>query len=99
MKNDPDYKKNQRDSYKNWLENNSDYWKNYRRRHPDYVKANRQLQKGRDKMRRIQVLAKMDALKNDLPVKARVYRMFSGENMELAKMDASWQRIYLVPDS
>ena len=50
-------------------------------------------------MRRIQVLAKMDALKNDLPVKARVYRMFSGENMELAKMDASWQRIYLVPDS
>ena len=98
MKNDLDYTKNQRDSQKNWREHNPDYWKNYRSCHPEYVKVNRRLQKDRDKTRRIQALAKMDALKNDLPVKARVYRMFSGEKMNLAKMDASWQRIYLIPD-
>ena len=99
MKNDPDYKRNQKDSQKNWREKNPDYWKNYRSRHPGYVKANRRLQKDRDKTRRIQALAKMDTLKNELPVKAMVYRMFFGEKMELAKMDASWQRIYLIPDS
>ncbi len=97
MKNDPDYKKNQRDSQKNWREQNPDYWKRYRQRHPEYVKTNLRLQKTRDKKRRRQALAKMDSLKNELPVKARGYYIFFGEKMDLAKMDASWQKIYLIP--
>jgi hypothetical protein len=98
MKNDPDYQANQGYSQKNWREQNPDYWKKYRQRHPEYVKANRRLQKARDKKRRRQALAKMDALKNDLPVKAGCYYLFSGEKTDLAKMDASWRKIYLIPD-
>ncbi len=88
MKNDPDYQANQRDSQKNWLEQNPDYWKKYRQRHPEYVKTNRRLQKARDKKRRHQALAKMDALKNDLPVKAGCYYLSSGEKTDLAKKDS-----------
>ena len=96
MKNDSDYKKNQIDSHKNWRERNPGYWKRYRQHHPEYVKSNRQLQKERDKTRRRQVLAKMDALKDGSPVKAGGYYMFSDEKMDLAKVDASWVRIYLI---
>lgn len=98
MKQDPDYKANQRDSQKAWQEQNQDYWKKYRRHHPNYVQSNRQLQKDRDKKRRNQALAKMDALNNESPVKAGSYYIISGKKKPLAKMDASWQKIYLIPD-
>jgi len=99
MKNDPDYKKNQIDSHKTWREQNPGYWKKYRQRHPEYVKSNRRLQKKRDKTRRNQAFAKMDALKNELPVKAGSYYIFSGEEMDLAKMDASHRKIFIIPYS
>lgn len=99
MKSDPDYQKNQRDSHKNWLEQNPDYWKNYRKRHPGYVKSNLRLQKVRDDRRRCEHLAKMDALKNESPVKAGCYYIFSGEEMDLAKMDASHRKIFIIPYS
>ena len=41
----------------------------------------------------------MDALKNESPVKAGCYYIFSGEEMDLAKMDASHRKILIIPYS
>jgi hypothetical protein len=62
IKNDPDYRDNQRDAQQCWLEQNRDYWRRYREQHPGYVNRNRLLQRARDRRRRFPDLAKMDAL-------------------------------------
>lgn len=48
MRSDPDYRKNQKESYASWAKNNSDYWKKYRVRNPDKAQRNRLLQKVRN---------------------------------------------------
>lgn len=98
MKADPDYKQNQRDSHKNWLEEHPGYWKKYRERHPDYVKSNLKSQKTRDERRRRRDLANMDALNSESRVKAGCYYIVSGEATRLAKMDASYQKIHIILD-
>jgi hypothetical protein len=45
MKNDPEYRDNQRDAQQCWMEQNRDYWRRYRDQHPEYVKRNRLLQR------------------------------------------------------
>ena len=62
IKDDPDYRDDQRDAQQCWMEQNRDYWRRYREQHPGYVKRNRLLQRERDRGRRLPRLAKMDAL-------------------------------------
>ena len=97
VKTDIDYQKNQKECQKSWQERNPDYWKNYRSCHPEYVERNRRLQKNRDKKRHLKRLAKMDALKSEISIKAGCYYVFPIQKMDLAKMDASAQKIYLIP--
>ena len=98
MKNDPDYRDNQRDAQQCWMEQNRDYWRRYRHRHPEYVKRNRLLQKQRDKRRRLRNLAKMDASKQSSFVKAGSYYLIPAKE-NLAKMDASPDIYFLIPSS
>ena len=98
MKDDPDYRDNQRDSQQSWKERNRDYWRRYRSRHPEYVKRNCLLQKERDKQRRSKNLAKMDASKENSFVKPGSYYLIPA-NAYLAKMDVLSQKVLLIPTS
>jgi hypothetical protein len=91
---DPDYKSNQRDCQKDWHIRHPRYYRLYRLQNAKSAERNRMLQRVRDSRRRSsRFLAKMDALKS-APVKE------SGQFYllpVLAKMDASTQKVILIP--
>jgi hypothetical protein len=87
IKNDPDYRDNQRDAQLCWVGQNRDYWRRYREQHPGYVKRNRLLQKARDRRRRrLPDLAKMDSSIDISYVKPVSYYLISAKS-NLVKMD------------
>ncbi len=96
---DPDYQQNQKESQKNWCKNNPDCWRNYRRQNPDYVKHNRVLQIARNAKRRSMnnMIAKMDSLKPNLPIKAGAYFIVTSHLKGIAKMDALAQEVHIIP--
>ena len=96
MKNDPEYRDNQRDAQQCWMEQNRDYWRRYRDHHPEYVKQNRLIQRERDRRRRIRDLAKMDASDEISLIKPGSYYLIPAKG-NLAKMDTSSQRYFLIP--
>ena len=98
MKNDSEYRDNQRDAQQCWMEQNRDYWRRYRDHHPEYVKQNRVLQRERDRRRRIRDLAKMDASDEISLIKPGSYYLIPAKG-NLAKMDTSSQRYFLIPGS
>jgi phage FluMu protein Com len=87
---DPDYKANQKDSQKTWRENNPDYWREYRERNPQYAERNRNRQRER---RRV---AKMDASGMDLPLESGTYFILPASE-GVAKKDASARKVLLIP--
>jgi hypothetical protein len=95
---DPDYQQNRRDSQKTWCRRNPHYWKNYRQSHPEYTRRNRELQMVRDQGRKPRQgdLAKMDSLVPFSIVKQGTYYLVP-DSVDLAKMDASAQKICLIP--
>lgn len=97
---DPDYKRNQRESHKAWCDRNPHYWKSYRLKHPEYTSKNREHQKARDKKHysRPPDLAKMDTLEPFPVVKKGTYYLLP-DWANLAKMDASPQKVCLIPVS
>jgi hypothetical protein len=97
MASDPDYRANQRDCFRNWSKRHPGYWRHYRRRNSAYCERNRLLQRVRDKKRRTKDLAKMDALKPILFVKPGTYYLIPQRDRLLAKMDASAQKIFVIP--
>ena len=96
MKTDADYQDNQRRCRKQWAEAHRQYWREYRRTHGQYLVRNRMLQKGRDRVRRLRRLAKMDASTPVSLVKPGGYYLVP-EGRDLAKMDALKQKILLIP--
>lgn len=96
MKTDPDYQDNQRRCRKQWAEAHRQYWREYRRTHGQYVLRNRVLQKGRDRVRHLRRLAKMDASTPVSLVKPGSYYLVP-QGGDLAKMDALKQKILLIP--
>ena len=98
IKNDPDYRSNQRDAQQCWTEHNRDYWRRYRDQHPGYVQRNRLLQRERDRNRRLAHLAKMDPLKDISSIKPGSYYLIPAKR-NLVKMDALSPRYFLIPHS
>jgi hypothetical protein len=98
IKDDPDYRDNQRDAQQCWMEQNRDYWRRYRDQHPGYVKRNRLLQRERDRGRRLAHLAKMDASDEISLIKPGSYCLIPAKG-NLAKMDTSSQRYFLIPQT
>ncbi|MDM0075751.1 hypothetical protein QTH90_15215 [Variovorax sp. J2P1-59] len=60
---------NQTQAQKDWAARNQDYWKRYRQQHPAYVERNRDQQRERNDLRKLEGVAKMapsaDALSLD----------------------------------
>lgn len=92
---DPDYRANQEDARCRWRRSNRDYWRKYREANPGYKERNRQLQRKRDIERRYGDLANMDALKPGPVLEFGAYYLCS----HLANMDASSQKVILIPIS
>ena len=88
---DPDYKANQRDCQKEWLQRHPNYYKQYRQNHPAYCQRNTLLQGYRNV--RVRMIAKMDEFK-PAPIKdpGPFYLL-----PLIAKMDASAQKVLLIP--
>ena len=104
---DADYRANQYDSQRRWLEKHPEYWRNYRAQHPEYEARNRRLQKDRDRLRRNLVtvtrteaiLAKSDACSDksdEIPV---YYELLRAQPDDLAKRYASRLIFRLIPVS
>jgi len=96
MTTDADYRQNQKDSRQMWQRQHPSYWQQYRDSHPQYRERNRMLQKQRDAKRRAKHLAKMDALKRLKSIKPGTYYLIPCM-ANLAKMDASTQKINVIP--
>jgi len=105
LKADLDYRSNQRDSQRRWLEKHPGYWRDYRDRHPEYVERNRVLQKARDRLkadltamtRTGAVLAKSDACPDKSDEISVVYELLPAKAADLAKSDASKHVFRLIP--
>jgi hypothetical protein len=97
MASDPDYQANQRDCFRSWSKRQPGYWRQYRRSNSDYCERNRLLQRVRDKKRRGKNLAKMDALKPSLSIKPGTYYLIPQRDRQLAKMDVSVQKVFVIP--
>ncbi len=72
---DQDYKNDQRDYHKQWIEQHPGYYRNYRKQNPGYCGRNRELQKKRDKKHRLKRSCKRDALKQLSAIKPGTYRL------------------------
>lgn len=88
---DPDYKANQRDCQNEWQQRHPGYYKKYRQDHPAYCERNTLLQRYRNTKARM--IAKMDAFK---PTALKDPMAFYLLPM-IAKMDASPQKVFLIP--
>ena len=103
MREDLDYRLNQKTSNKKWAEANPGYWKEYRKRTPAKAERNRILQRirnrGRTKKAKSVVggdpplIAKVDA---SIPKKIKVFGQFWMVPM-IAKVDALKVYIYEIP--
>lgn len=88
---DPDYKTNQADCQRQWRHRYPGYYKKYRQANPAYRRRNSLLQAYRNTKAR--VIAKMDEFK-PAPIKEPgVFYLLP----LIAKMDASAQKIFLIP--
>ena len=105
LKADLDYRNDQRDSQRRWLEKHPEYWRDWRSRHPEYVERNRELQKARDRVkaelgevsRTGAVLAKSDACPDRSDEISVVYELLPVRSGDLAKSDASRRIFRLIP--
>ena len=102
---DADYKANQYDAQRRWLEKNPDYWMQYRATHPAYRRRNRQLQIERNKKRSLvrmdadSLIAKRYALEAQSDIISGIYRMIPVEGAMIAKSDAYLVRLNLITGS
>jgi hypothetical protein len=105
LRSDPDYRGNQADSQKRWLEKRPDYWRQYREAHPEYVAQNRRLQKERDGLKRElravaesgALLAKSDACPEKSETIPVYYELLPARAENLAKRYASRHIFQLIP--
>jgi hypothetical protein len=105
MREDPDYRLNQKLSNRKWAEANPGYWKEYRKANPEKAERNRILQKVRN-MRRTKkekgdgradpsLIAKVDS---SIPKRIKVVGQYWMVPV-IAKVDALKVYIYEIPAS
>jgi hypothetical protein len=91
---DPDYKANQRDCQKEWHKHHPGYYKQYRKCHPRSCERNRLMQRYRNSLRRRrQKIATMDAFHPPPVLDPALYYLLP----VIAKMDASTQKVLIIP--
>lgn len=101
IKNNSEYRENQKLSQKKWLANNPSYWKKYRKNNPLKTKRNRLLQRVRNQNLHklpdedsIRIIAKMDAGKSFALGVEEVFYLIPA----VAKMDARKFYFRLIPN-
>ncbi len=91
IKNDENYRKDQKDANEVWLNKTPDYWKNYHHKNQNYSDRNRKKQHIRNKSRRKkpvnQTIAKMDALSPENNIISGKYKLVPVSSDLIAKMD------------
>jgi hypothetical protein len=95
---DADYRANQRQAQRVWVDGHGEYWREYRARHPDYADRNRLEQRRRDRGRRAARLAKMDASTPINPIPSGIYRLLAATAGDLAKKDAWTVKITVISE-
>ena len=88
---DPDYKANQRNCQREWHQRHPGYYRKYRRDHPAYCERNTLSQEYRNAKARM--IAKMDEFKPAPFKDPRAFYLLP----VIAKMDASPQKVLLIP--
>lgn len=98
MKNDADYRANQRVANKRWQSKQTDYWRRYRVKHPEYVERNRKAQRVRDGTTSLNAshLAKSDALFEETQIAPGTYWLTPDTVEHLAKSDALLVKIHVL---
>jgi hypothetical protein len=99
MKQDIDYKANQKAANKRWQSKNPTYWQEYRTKHPEYAEQNRIAQRTRDRIKRghSSHLAKSDALSSESLILPGIYVLTPLKGETLAKSDALRVKILIEP--
>jgi hypothetical protein len=95
MADDPDYRKNRRDSQKRWRDSHPDYWRSYRDAHAEYVERNRVRQRERRAASR--PIAKTDAWKRENHIIPGRYQLVPLGPGTVAKTDTINVEIRVVP--
>ena len=102
---DEDYRKNQAQFQKDWIEKRPDYWKKYRTDHPEYTKRNRELQKERNEKRKRRLnlpdfvkleIAKMEKSNKENIIISGYYKLIPIENRTIAKMEEIIVKIDII---
>lgn len=94
LRSDPDYKANQRDCQRQWHQRHPGYYKQYRQRNPKSCERNRLMQRYRNSRKRsAQKVATMDALRPAPSLDPALYYLLP----VIAKMDASIQKVLMIP--
>lgn len=96
MKNDEAYRQDQKTAQEDWIKNNPDYWKNYRSNNEEYTDRNREQQRRRNRIKRVDSalikkpdpVAKMDALPQENNIISGKYKLVPVAPDMIAKMDA-----------
>ena len=104
MRQDPDYRLNQRDAQKRWRQKNPGYWKTYRDEHPEYTRQNREKQRSRNRLQRTMAaiskqIAKMDPIFAENYDISGYYGLIPVQDLPFAKMDAKFVKIIEIPHS
>lgn len=100
LRDDPDYKDNQKRCWKEWYSRHPGYYREYRGKNTKYAEANRLRQKLRDMKRRKsgldKLLAKMDSIDNRLCRRnGGTFKLIPKDSKLLAKMDV--MTVELIP--
>ena len=91
---DEDYRKNQADCQKRWVDKHPGYWKQYREKHPKSTQRNRDKQRDRNQINRgtlpsgsrLSSIAKMDAKHQQNPLISGYYKLIPVTNTPFVKI-------------
>jgi len=96
LRSDPDYKANQRDCQREWHKRHPGYYRQYRERHHKSCERNRLMQRYRNSRKRSRhKVATMDAFRTAPILDPALYYLLP----VIAKMDASTQKVLIIPVS
>lgn len=104
MKNDANYRKDQKVAQEDWKNNNPDYWQNYRHRNKKYTDRNREQQRRRNQVKRAtsapaiksDPIAKMDTTTTEKTILSGKYQLIPMAPDMIAKMDALIVEINMI---
>lgn len=90
---DPDYRANQRQCQRDWHAKHPGYYRKYRQDHPRSARRNALLQKIRNARRNPPLIATMDTFQTAPVNEPGAYYLIP----VIAKMDASTQKVFIIP--